>query len=111
MITIQINKNDKKEIISFSLNGHAGYKEAGSDIVCSAVSAVTNMVLIGLNEKLCISLSCEKEKSGSLSCKLPNGLNEVDNGKAQFLLTCMVEEFKDIETNYGEYIKIVENGE
>ena len=59
MITIKINRNEKNEIVSFSLNGHAGYDVNGKDIVCAAVSAVTNMILIGLNEILNIKLKFE----------------------------------------------------
>ena len=60
MITINVERNANNEIVSFSLNGHAGYNVQGKDIVCAAVSAVTNMALIGLGEKLKLDLKFEK---------------------------------------------------
>lgn len=109
MITIEINKDEKNKIVSFSLNGHAGYKKRGSDIVCSAISAVTNMVIVGLAEKLNIRVECEKTENGFLSCKLPKSLHPEEESKTQFLLECMVEEFKDIESNYEENVKVIMN--
>ena len=108
MITVQIKKDKEKNIKSFSLNGHAGFDEFGKDIVCSAVSAVTNMTLIGLYEKLSINISVDKEESGFLSCTLPDDLDASQKEKAQFLLECMVEELKDIGSAYKKNLKIIE---
>ena len=36
--------------LGFECSGHAGYAEAGSDIVCSAVSALTAATANGLTE-------------------------------------------------------------
>lgn len=38
MIKIHFLTNQQKQIVAFSINGHAGYAVKGSDIVCSAVS-------------------------------------------------------------------------
>ena len=40
MINIAIYENAEKQITGFVVSGHSGYAEAGSDIVCSAVSAL-----------------------------------------------------------------------
>jgi uncharacterized protein YsxB (DUF464 family) len=40
MINITIYKNAEDVITGFKVSGHAGYANAGSDIVCSAVSAL-----------------------------------------------------------------------
>jgi uncharacterized protein YsxB (DUF464 family) len=107
MITINIKRNEKNEIIKFSLDGHAGYAESGSDIVCAAVSAITNMIIIGF-EKLNIIPSYEKDDEGYLSFELPEDLSEEQNEKIQYLLNCMVEEFMDIQKNYVKYVKVNE---
>ena len=60
MITVKFKRNSDNEIVSFVLNGHAGYDVQGKDIVCAAVSAATNMALIGLAEKLKLNLKFEK---------------------------------------------------
>lgn len=41
MINVVILKNRQSDTIGFQVTGHAGYADAGEDIVCSAVSALT----------------------------------------------------------------------
>lgn len=107
MITINIKRNDKSDIIEFSLSGHAGFAQSGNDIVCAAVSAVTNMVIIGF-EMLNIAPNFEKNDGGYLSFELPNDLPSEQNDKIQYLLSCMVEEFMDIQKNYSKYVRVNE---
>ena len=108
MITVKIERNDNDEIISFSLDGHAGYDVEGKDIVCAAVSAVTNMTLIGLHEKLKLNLKVEKSDGGYIKVGLPNNIPEAEMMVAQFILESMVTEYLDIESSYGEYILVKE---
>ena len=108
MITVEVIRNNKSEIVSFSLNGHAGYDVEGKDIVCAAVSAVTNMTLIGLGEKLKLNLGFEKSKGGYLKVELPRDIKPDDMLIAQFLLESLVTEYLDIESNYGKYILVKE---
>lgn len=46
MITIKAEK--KSGLVSIKVEGHANYDEHGKDIVCSAVSAITQTALLGL---------------------------------------------------------------
>ena len=108
MITIKIARNKDDEIISFSLNGHAGYSENGKDIVCAAVSAVTNMTLIGLGEKLKLNIKFERNEGGYLKVELPENISSDDMRIAQFLLESLVTEYLDIEANFGKYVLVNE---
>ena len=107
MITINIKRNEKNEIVKFSLEGHAGFAASGKDIVCAAVSAITNMIIIGF-EQLNIIPNFEKNDNGYLSFELPSQLAEEQNSKIQYLLNCMAEEFMDIQKNYMKYVKVNE---
>lgn len=107
MITINIKRNSENEITKFSLSGHAGYAKSGNDIVCSAVSAVTNMIIIGF-EKLEIMPNYQKDDDGFLSFELPDDIPIDRKSKMQFLLECMIEEFMDIQKNYSKYVKVKE---
>ena len=108
MITVKILRNANDEIVSFSLNGHAGYDVEGKDIVCAAVSAATNMALIGLAEKLKLELEFEKNDGGYLKVNLPEDINSEDMLAAQLFLESLVTEYLDIESNYGKYILVKE---
>ena len=41
MITITMHRDKKDRYTGFTIKGHADYDEAGSDIVCAAVSALS----------------------------------------------------------------------
>ena len=43
---------EDERITGFSVSGHSGYSEAGSDIVCAAVSAVVTMAEATINDVL-----------------------------------------------------------
>lgn len=48
MIIIQLERNRGRQFSGFVISGHAEYSEAGSDIVCAAVSALSQTALLGL---------------------------------------------------------------
>ena len=41
---------EDERITGFSVSGHSGYAEAGSDIVCAAISATVTMAEATINE-------------------------------------------------------------
>ena len=41
---------EDERITGFSVSGHSGYAEAGSDIVCAAISALVTMAEATINE-------------------------------------------------------------
>ena len=55
-------------LYGFEAGGHAGYAPSGEDIVCAAVSALTQTALLGLGEvlKVPVEWSVDEEK-GALS--------------------------------------------
>lgn len=54
MLNYDRSKNFRKNgsIIGYRANGHSGYSEHGSDIVCAALSAALQLPLISLQEIL-----------------------------------------------------------
>ena len=45
MIDVKISRNSGGVIRSFTVSGHSGYAEEGSDIICAAVSAMAGLVI------------------------------------------------------------------
>ncbi len=92
-------------ITGFEIKGHAGYAPAGADIVCAAVSAVSETTVLGLTRVL--GLNCPvhtDEKRGALSCFLPpEGADE----RAQVLLKTLVEGLTGIYQEYPGFIRII----
>ena len=92
----------KDRISGFEISGHTGYAEEGSDIVCSAVSSVSQMALLGIKDVLKLNVFFEIS-DGFL--KLSLGKN-VENESAQVLLKSMEKSLREIQKEYGNYVKL-----
>lgn len=96
-----------KKIIAFEISGHTGYADFGKDILCSAISAISQSACLGIKKILKINAIINKnDKKGYLKLILPKDI-EVDLlDKAQIILETMKISLEDLEFNYSEYIKL-----
>ena len=62
-------------IAGYVVEGHTGYAEEGSDIVCAAVSTVATHTLNGLTEVVKIPVGYEV-RDAYLECIVPDNLSE-----------------------------------
>ena len=83
MTKIEIIKKQNRTT-GFVVSGHSGYSEEGSDIVCSAVSSLSQMVCVGLENVLNLKPSI-KMKDGYLECFINQFDDEELNKKVQLL--------------------------
>ena len=100
MTEISIKKNNN-QIDQITINGHSGYKEYGSDIVCSSISsiAITSInAILKVDEE---SLKWE-QKDGYLDVKVLKHTDVID-----LLLENMIELLDDLSKQYKNYIKII----
>ncbi|MFS0647130.1 ribosomal-processing cysteine protease Prp [Siminovitchia sp. 179-K 8D1 HS] len=107
MIIVEINKDSKGKIVSFTMSGHAEFAEKGEDIVCAGASAVAfgslNAVMVLTGITPCI----EQSESGYLSCSLPADLPVETSKQVQLLLEGMVISLETIERDYKDYLKLI----
>jgi len=95
----------ENNIVTFNIEGHSDYAEAGSDIVCSAVSAISITTINGITDVLKIKPRYVME-DGYLNLSLQGNLpDEID--KCQVLLETMLLGLKNLEKNYRNYIKVI----
>ena len=94
-------------LVGFDAVGHADYADAGEDIVCSAVSAVTQTALLGITEVLRLSAAVEVE-DGFLSCMLEKGIGDATWQKAELIFETMAVGLRSIADTYSDYLKIIE---
>lgn len=83
--------------------GHSGYAESGKDIVCAAVSAtlLTTINNINIINKDVITSSIEE---GDASICLIKKIEE--KSIINLILLNMINEFKELEKDYPNYIEI-----
>lgn len=103
MTKITFFKN-KDFLIGFEVEGHTGYAEVGSDIVCSAISSMTQMTVLGLRN---VKLNVKKDnKKGYLSCKLSKNISENEILKAQNWFETLKISLEDLQKDYKKYLNL-----
>lgn len=90
------------EIIGFEIKGHTGYAEHGSDIVCAAVSGISQTAVLGLTEVMNLEIDCQIEDSGLLRVNLVEGVPE----GAQLILKTMIAGLRNIQQQHPDHIRI-----
>jgi len=107
MIHISIVSDSKGFIKEFSVDGHAGYDEAGKDIVCAAVSAVIQTAVLGLTDVIGLK-PVYRQENGHLRCVLPSDISSDDRIITSAVLHTMLAGLKSIKYGYKDFISIIE---
>ncbi len=58
-------------LTGFHIEGHSGYSEQGSDIVCAAVSSSSLLVANTITDIMNVDAFAEADETGSLTLKVP----------------------------------------
>lgn len=108
MIKITVVKNNQN-IMSIEATGHSGYAESGQDIVCAAISTLTQNLILGLTEVVGIEPKCVVDESiPHLSVALPQNLSAEKMKSAQILTRSTYLGLKQVANEYSKFIKIKE---
>jgi uncharacterized protein YsxB (DUF464 family) len=92
---------------SFELDGHAYFDEAGSDIVCAAVSILSQTCVNALYEllKLDVVLYADEEK-GYLKVDLPLPMSNIQLERSDLLIGQMIIGLTGIADMYPEHVTV-----
>ena len=91
----------------FEAQGHTGSAEAGSDIICAGISALTQTALIGIKEYLSQDCAYEVE-DGYLYCMLPSDISDKAWREAEIILETMALGIRSLAETYVNTIKLIE---
>ena len=96
-------------ITGFSISGHSGYAENGSDIVCAAITSAVRLTESVINDVLGLEASVKvREKDASITLKLPNSLGQTNESTCQALLTGLMVHFVQLAEEYPDHIIVLE---
>ncbi len=108
MIKVMIERDQKTDIIRFSVRGHADFVEYEKDVVCAGVSAIVQSSLIGLIKYVGLEVDFQREK-GKMDCTLPSGISSGKRKEANAILESMVLGIHMIEDVYKENVIIIDH--
>jgi len=104
MISAVLYRKDGR-YTGYRASGHSGYAEAGSDIICAGVSALSITCVNAMESLLGIRTSAETdEETGMLSFDLPK-LTEDQEAGAQLLLGALGQGLSDLQETYPGYVR------
>ena len=95
---ITILKDDDRIVI----DGHAGYAPTGCDIVCSAISVLTETLVASLEELTYDEITCRRDE-GFTEIEYEKGLSE----KSKLLIRSFFIGANGVADSYPEYVRII----
>jgi uncharacterized protein YsxB (DUF464 family) len=97
---------DKNTIISLEVSGHSGLNKKGSDILCSAVSTLSQTFILTVARVLKIEQQLQRE-DGYLSSRIDlNGLSSESRLRLKLLFESLLIGLFEIDKEYPDKIKI-----
>ena len=99
MIRIKMEKDRQGRLCGFIVEGHADYAEEGSDIVCAAVSALTQTALLGIIRYAGEEKEVYEQSEGFLAAHTLSFVPEVP-----IVLETVVSGLNEIARQYPEYV-------
>ena len=105
--TVTFYRRSDGALIGYRATGHTLYAEAGEDIVCAGVSALTQSTLNGLQNILEAPVRHKvDERTASLEAELKPEATEEQIERAQLLLETLLQGLQAIERSYPRNVRI-----
>ena len=96
-----------ERITGFTVSGHSGYAEAGTDIVCAAVSAVVTMAEATINDVCGAKAKVRvKDEQARITLTLPTSCDEEET--VQAVLAGMMVTLIGLQEDYPDFIEVLE---
>ena len=106
--TVTFLKRSDGALLGYRANGHSGYAEAGADIVCAAISALTQTTLNGLKNVLKAPVMFDQDDDGAfIEAILTPEASEDQLRQAQLLLVTLLEGLQAIQRGYPRNLRII----
>ena len=94
-------------ITGFSVSGHSGYAESGSDIVCAAITAIVTMAEATINDVCGAKAKVRvKNDTARITLTLPASCDEEES--VQAVLAGMMLYLCSLRDEYPDYIEVLE---
>ncbi|HPU41136.1 MAG TPA: ribosomal-processing cysteine protease Prp [Acetivibrio clariflavus] len=106
MITVNIVRDKSGFIWQYIVDGHAGYDEAGKDIICAAVTAVAYTGINALMELA--GIKSYGLENGYMICSVPTDISPELKKKVSIILETVAVGFKQLELSYGDYVTVLD---
>lgn len=105
MIRLTTFKN-KENYVGFRIEGHARYSKHGSDIVCAAVSILSQTCVNAIESILHMDIDFEEEEKRGMVKLMLTDFNAEGAKEASLLIESMELGIKGVSELYPKYVKV-----
>ena len=105
-ITFKLDKDNFYK--GFICEGHAGYADAGEDIVCAGISTLTFTFINSVDELLDMEIVVDADSDNGF---MDVSVTDYKDSSVQLLFRSMVLGLKSIEDDYSKYLKLTNRRE
>ena len=106
MIVITVFR-DKNTIRGFSARGHSNFGVRGTDIVCAAISTLSQTAILALARVAGVE-PLWKKKDGLLECRIPTDADPGSFPACQLVFQTILAGMENIACQYPEYVKVTD---
>ena len=104
MTTVTFHMEGER-IVGFTVQGHSGYADEGSDIICAAVTSAVRLTECAVNDVLGLGASVKVRESDA---SITGGLSEANESTCQTLLAALMVHFASLHEEYPDHISVME---
>lgn len=106
--TVTFFRRSDGALIGYQAEGHSGYADAGADIVCAAISALTQTTLNGLQNVLKAPIKSGMDDDRAfIEAELTSEASPMQIERAQLLLVTLQEGLQAIQRDYPRNVRII----
>lgn len=106
-MTIVIFKSDGGMLCGLAARGHSGFSAKGSDIVCAAVSALTQGAVAGMKALNLPIISGVNAKKAFLRLRVRRSATQQEARDAHILLTAAAAAISEIAADHPQHVKVI----
>jgi uncharacterized protein YsxB (DUF464 family) len=102
VVTVSFRRDSRNRLSSVFADGHAGWADAGDDIVCAAASAILQAALLGLTDVAHVAVTAERTP-GRLAMRWPEA--ERDNSDVRAIVATAELSIESIAHDFPEHVR------
>lgn len=106
MIEVTFLSDQTGRLRGFTASGHSGYAKKGSDIVCAAVSAVTQGAVVGLEEVLGLVPTVDVDDNAGFLKVALDGEARAKEREAQAILETAARTLEQLAEQYPRHLRV-----
>lgn len=107
MISVLIERSKTGILLGVKAQGHAGYAEKGSDIVCSAVTVLIRTTLQVLSELKDVNLKTDVSQRGLISFKILQGFPSSVEEKLKYAGDFLEKGLSSVQKEFPDNLELV----